>query len=105
MDRNFCVRSHLFGTEDRGAFFVVRHHKQMPYQAVGQMEEIGTTETGSVYQQSIEVTGEDGRASTWRAITVRLKNKTRDGDTELVIITGSITSPLHADRYVMPRHS
>jgi IS4 transposase len=87
MDRNFCVRSHLFGTEDRGAFFVVRHHKQMPYQAVGQMEEIGTTETGSVYQQSIEVTGEDGRASTWRAITVRLKNKTRDGDTELVIIT------------------
>ncbi len=27
-DRIFCVRSHLFQTEDRGAYFVCRHHKQ-----------------------------------------------------------------------------
>jgi hypothetical protein len=87
MDRNFCVRSHLFTIEDKGAFFVVRHHKQMPYHAVGKLEEVGTTETGSVYEQSIEVTDENGRISTWRAITVQLKNKTRDGDTELVVIT------------------
>ena len=96
MDRNFCVRSHLFSIEDQGAYFAARHHKQMPYQPVSELEEIGKTETGSVYQQWIEVTGEGGRVSTWRAITVQLKKKTRDGDTELVIITNLPTSAADA---------
>jgi hypothetical protein len=87
MDRNFCVRSFLFGIEDKEGYFVVRHHKQMPYKELSELKKIGKTETGSVYEQLIEVSDEEGRVSTWRAITVRLKNKTRDGDTELVIIT------------------
>jgi hypothetical protein len=96
-DRNFCVRGHLFAIEDRGAFFVVRHHKQMPYQAIGKMETVGATETGSVYEQSIEVTDEDGRVSTgWRAITVKLNKETRDGETELIIITNLPPSDVDA---------
>jgi IS4 transposase len=99
MDRNFCVRSFLFGIEDRGGYFAVRHHKQMPYKELSKLKKIGKTETGSVFEQWIEVTDENGRVSTWRAITVQLKNKTRDGDTELVIITN--LPPSAADAIVI----
>lgn len=87
MDRNFCVRSHLFGIADRGGYFVCRHHKQMPYRILNEPEKIGKTETGTVYEQWIEVDREDGRTAKWRCITVRLHKATRDGDKELVIVT------------------
>jgi IS4 transposase len=86
-DRNFCVRSFLFGLEDKGGYFACRHHKQMPYKAVSKLKKVGTTETGTVYEQQIEVSDDEGRVSVWRAITVQLKKETRDGDKELVIIT------------------
>ncbi|MGH9893290.1 MAG: IS4/IS5 family transposase, partial [bacterium] len=34
-DRNFCVLSFLFGIAGRGAYFVVRQHGQMPWEAAG----------------------------------------------------------------------
>src|ERR1035437_6495033 len=71
----------------------------MPYKELSKLEKIGKTETGSVFEQWIEVTDENGRVSTWRAITVQLKNKTRDGDTELVIITN--LPPSAADAIVI----
>jgi IS4 transposase len=86
-DRNFCVRSFLFGLEDKGGYFACRHHKQMPYKALSKLKKVGTTETGTVYEQQIEVSDDEGRVSVWRAITVQLKKETRDGDKELVIIT------------------
>jgi len=87
MDRNFCVRSHLFRIAGKGGYFVCRHHKQMPYRATSELEKIGVTETGTVYEQWIEVTDEEGHTATWRSITVRLNKATRDGDKELVILT------------------
>lgn len=87
MDRNFCVRSHLFRIAAKGAYFICRYHKQMPYQALSELKKIGVTETGTVYEQWIEVTGEDGTTAKWRSITIRLNKATRDGDKELVILT------------------
>jgi hypothetical protein len=87
MDRNFCVRSFLFSIEAKGAYFVVRHHKQMPYKELSELKQIGETDTGSVFEQAIEVSNEEGRVSTWRAITIELKKATRDGDKSIVILT------------------
>ncbi len=90
-DRNFCVRSHLFQTEDRGAYFVCRHHKQFNYDVEGEALWAAATETGEVYEQWIKVAEEDGGGNTawrrWRCITVILDKDTRDGDRELVILT------------------
>ena len=87
MDRNFCVRSFLFSIEDKDAYFVVRHHKQMPYKELTELKKVGESETGSVFEQSIEVSNEEGEISTWRAITIELKKVTRDGDKSIVILT------------------
>lgn len=98
MDRNFCVRSHLFGIADKGGYFICRHHKQMPYQALSALEKIGKTETGTVYEQWIEVTNEEGKTAKWRSITIRLYKATRDGDKELVILTNLPKSVANAIR-------
>jgi hypothetical protein len=87
MDRNFCVRSHLFHIIDKGGYFICRLHKQMPYRALGEPRKTGETETGIVYEQSIEVSGEDGRIMKWRAITIKLYKSTRDGDQEIILLT------------------
>jgi hypothetical protein len=87
MDRNFCVLSHLAGIAEQGAYFVCRHHKNMVLQTVGEPKEIGSTDTGDAYEQDVEVYDADGQAYCWRAITVKLNSKTRDGEWELTILT------------------
>lgn len=96
MDRNFCVRSHLFKIVGKGGYFICRHHKQMPYRALGELEKIGGTETGTVYEQWIEVTDDEGNTAKWRRITVRLNKATRDGDKELVILSNLPKSAANA---------
>jgi IS4 transposase len=86
-DRNFCVRSHLLGIERKGAYFITRHHKQMPYKDVGELEKVGDTDTGEVYEQRIEVADEQGQLTQWRKIIVKLYKETRDKDKEIVILT------------------
>jgi hypothetical protein len=98
MDRNFCVRSHLFGVAGKGAYFICRHHKQMPYQAIGKRKRIGATETGAVYEQWIMVADEEGKSAKWRGITIKLNKATRDGDKELVILTNLPKSAANAIR-------
>lgn len=86
MDRNFCVRGFLFGIEDVGGYFIVRHHKQLPLKSAGAFEFKGETETGQVFEQQVYV--EDGqRGCRWRCIKVKLKKATRDGEKEIVILT------------------
>lgn len=88
MDRNFCVRSFLFGIEERGAYSICRHHKQVPYVAVGDLKEVGQSETGTVFEQWVYLEDESGtKRSRWRKIVVRLKDKTRNGDEEITILT------------------
>ena len=96
MDRNFCVRSHLFGIADQDGYFICRHHRQMPYRPLGEPEEKGETETGTVDEQAIEVETDDGRTAQWRGITVKLRKATRDGDRELTILTNLPPSAANA---------
>jgi IS4 transposase len=87
-DRNFCTLGLLFGMHRRGAAFVVRQHGQLPGELLGRAKRTGTTRSGPVYEQAMQVrdptTGEVMRL---RRITIKLRVATRDGDTELHILS------------------
>ena len=87
MDRNFCVRSFLFGIKEKNGFFIVRQHGQLPYTILTDQQKVGKTETGDVYEHWIEVVDNDGKAHQFRRIVIQLKKATRDKDKELYIIT------------------
>ena len=87
MDRNFCVRSFLFGIKDRNGFFIVRQHGQLPYMVLTAQKKVGKTETGEIYEHWIEVIDDEGKAHKLRRIVIKLKKATRDKDKELYIIT------------------
>ena len=86
-DRNFCTISFLFGIASRGGKFIIRQHGNMPYVLKGRRKRLGETETGMVYEQAMEVTDNDGNVRVFRRITVVLHEPTRDGDTEIHVVS------------------
>jgi len=54
--RNFCVREFMFGIKDRAGFFVIRHHRQVSYETLGNKRFVGNTETGRVDEQKVKIT-------------------------------------------------
>lgn len=87
MDRNFCVLHWLHQIAAQSAYFVVREHEQTPFTPLEPMQEQGTTETGGVAEQRIQVLGPDGRPVVWRRIRVLLHQPTRDGDDRVYLWT------------------
>ena len=87
--RNFCVIAFMAEIAARGGFFVIRHHGQLKcWKGIKTPKLKGVTETGEVYEQSIVITQEKtGTVLKLRRITVKLKQKTRDGDKEIHILT------------------
>lgn len=85
-DRNFCTVGFLTGIASRGAHFIVRRHANLPLETTGRKRRAGTTSTGTVYEQSAEIPAGDRRLRV-RLITVKLKQPTRDGDTEIVLVS------------------
>jgi IS4 transposase len=87
-DRTFCTLGLMFGMEQRGAGFVVRQHGQLQGELLGRAKRTGATRSGPVYEQAMQVrdpaTGETMRI---RRMTIQLKVATRDGDTELPILS------------------
>jgi hypothetical protein len=87
-DRNFCTRALMFGMARRGAAFVVRQHGQLQGELLGRPIRKGTTRSGPVYEQSMLVQDPDsGEIMRVRRITIMLKVPTRDGDTEIHILS------------------
>ena len=86
-DRNFCTRKFLFGIKQRAAFFAIREHKKLPWRALTKEKFIGQIETGKVFEQTIIVIDELGNEHEFRRIHVRLDKATRDGDSDIYIIT------------------
>lgn len=86
-DRNFCVVSFTCGIDNRQAWFIIREHGNYPFKLIGKEKYIGKIETGRVYEQCIVICDEAGKEYTFRRIRVSLKHQTRDGDTDIYIIT------------------
>jgi IS4 transposase len=85
-DRNFCTLGFLFGVTARKGSVLVREHKGLPWKALNRLYPVGRTETGTVYEQDVEI-AEDGKRLRLRRIVIQLDEPTRDGETEVVLLT------------------
>jgi hypothetical protein len=100
-DRNFCTLGFLFGLARRPAFFAIRQHANLPIDSSGTLRRRGRTETGEVFEQDITVKMGDDELQLRRTV-IRLDEPTRDGDTEMAIITNlpsSATATTIAELY------
>jgi hypothetical protein len=87
-DRNFCTTGFLFGIARRGGSFVIRQHgATLHVEWVGERRPCGRTETGAVFEQQVRLSNGDGETMLVRRITVELDTPTRDGETEVHILT------------------
>jgi hypothetical protein len=87
-DRNFCTLGFLFGLKQRKASFITRQHARMPCTIRVEGKYIGRCSTGRVYEGTAELSDpETGKTTHIRRITVKLSTRTRDGDTEIHLLT------------------
>jgi IS4 transposase len=87
-DRNFCTTPLLFGIHGIAGCFVIRQHgSNLSWEAVGHRVARGRGPTGEVYEQTLQLTDDQGQILFVRRITVELDTPTRDGDREIHILT------------------
>jgi hypothetical protein len=87
-DRNFCTTDFVFGVRQRKAYFLIRQHAgNLHWETLAEPIHGGRCATGEVSEQSVRLWAEDGRELVCRRITLKLEQATRDGDTELHILT------------------
>jgi IS4 transposase len=87
-DRNFCTLGFMFGIARRGAAFVVRQHAQVQGELLGRATCTGTTRSGPVFEQAMRVRDpSSGEMMRVRRMTIKLTVPTRDGDTEIHILS------------------
>jgi hypothetical protein len=86
-DRNFCTADYLQGIADRQGYFVIRHHANLTLAPRGDWGAETETETGWVSERTAWVQRDDQNVIQVRCIRVRLKQRTRDGEGEMIILT------------------
>lgn len=87
-DRNYCTTGFLFGIQDSHAYFAIRQHRQsLRYELIGKPKRIGESETDVIYEQHVRIFDAEGNWITIRRVTIQLNEPTRDGDTEIHILT------------------
>lgn len=88
-DRNFCTTRLVFGIFARKGKFLIRQHKStLCWKPLEKPKRRGKTSTGKVYEHSVELThAESGDTLIVRRITLKLDEPTRDGETEIHVLT------------------
>lgn len=86
-DRNFCTRAVLTGIDQREAYFIIRAHLNMPWEALAPLKAVGTSSSEDIFEQPVSVTHDDGQRSTCRRIVVKLCEPTRHDENEVGIFT------------------
>jgi hypothetical protein len=87
-DRNFCTTGFLFGIARRGGSFLIRQHGSTLHDTLlGKRNRGGRVETGEVFEQRLRATTPGGEVLDLRRATVILDQPTRDGDTEIHLVT------------------
>jgi hypothetical protein len=114
MDRNFCVRTFVFRIARANAFFLVRWHSStMPFKPIKPLRFVGRCDTGEIFEQSIWVNDPEckGRRYRLRRIVLRLDEPTRDGETEIILITNlpksvsaELCCPVYRGRWEIEGH-
>lgn len=86
-DRHFCVVRFLLKiANNQNACFVIRQHGRLKGKLRGKRKRVGKTDSGVVYEQALEICDGDDTLVV-RRITVELDEPTRDGDTEIHILS------------------
>ena len=86
-DRNFCTRGFINGIAEHEGYFIIRQHGNLPIEIVTPQIQVGATETGKLYEQTVKITTQEGIVLPLRRIRVQLKSATRDGDRNIYILT------------------
>lgn len=85
-DRNFATLGFFAGLIGAQAAFVIRQHGTLKGDWLGERRSVGRCETGAVYEQEVQF-GHHGRVLRLRRVSVVLDKPTRDGDTEIHVLT------------------
>jgi hypothetical protein len=85
-DRNFATLGFLAGLAGAGAAFVIRQHGTLQGELLGVRRRVGRSETGDVSEQEVAF-AHDGQTLLLRRVSVALDRPTRDGDTEIHVLT------------------
>lgn len=86
-DRNFCTRRFFLGIADRGGFFLIREHKQLPWTPLSPLAKVAEVETGIVYEQVVSLASDGGQVLVLRRVVLDLYEPTRDGETEVALLS------------------
>ncbi len=87
-DRNFCTTGFLSGIAARSAAFLIRQHGQtLTYALMGDRRKVGRCPTGTIYEETMRLMDVEGNYSDIRRVTIELKKPTRDGETEIHLLT------------------
>lgn len=86
-DRNFCTLRFLWEVIARGGYFVLRQHGNVQGELLGQRTAPRRCETGWVSEQRLRLQNEDDEVREVRRVTVVLDQPTREGDTEIHVLT------------------
>ncbi len=85
-ERNFCTTGFIFGIESKQAFFWVRQHQNLPWTSETELVHSGQSEGGEVFSQT-GVISYQGQSCRCRRIVVQLEQPTRDGETQIALLT------------------
>lgn len=101
-DRNFCTADYLQGIADRQGYFVIRHHANLTLAPAGDWGAETETETGWVSERTAWVQRDKQKVIQVRCVRVRLKQRTRDGESEVIVLTNlpeEVTAVVVAELY------
>jgi IS4 transposase len=86
-DRNFCVRAFLLALVARKACFVIRQHEKLAWEPAGKVYGRGRIDGARVREQRVALRDDAGRRVFLRRVVLVLDKPTRDGDTELALLS------------------
>jgi Transposase DDE domain len=110
-DRFYCTIRLLRAILDRRARFVIRQHQQLRWHAVHAARRLGRVVTGAVWEQPVVVEDpKTGRRQRFRRLILKLDTPTREGETEICLLTnlrsrvcGLRIVELYRDRWTIER--
>lgn len=85
-DRHYCIVSFLTKIAEASGFFVIRQHGRLKGVLNGKRKRVGRIATGMVYEQMLKLSAAHD-AMVVRRVTVELDKPTRDGDSEIHVLT------------------
>jgi IS4 transposase len=86
-DRNFCTRAFLLAILAKGGSFAIREHKKLAWQTAGKLYGRGRTEGARVREQRVSILDDEGERVFLRRVLLDLDEPTRDGETQLAVLT------------------